>query len=138
MGVHTCWIRVVNGLIATVQVYIRMPACYIDGVALQPSFGAGIVLACADMVEPCEGNILVPICAVLQKRLLNPLGGHAEDVAPAVAWEASIIPPNAPPPSPPFCKTRLDHALPSARKTVPISPPVTRYPTAKVKNQHSM
>ena len=78
------------------------------------------------------------IRAVPQKRLLNPLGRGADGVAPAVACKASIIPPNAPPPSPPFCKTRLDHASPSARKTVPISSPMTRYPTAKAKNQHSM
>jgi|YNPBryulayer2012_1023412.scaffolds.fasta_scaffold15377_2 hypothetical protein len=85
MGVHTCWIRVVNGVVSTIQVHIRIPACYTDGVSLEPSGGAGVVLACADMVEPCEGNILVPIRAVPQKRLLNPLGGHTEDVVPAIA-----------------------------------------------------
>ena len=84
MGVHTCWIRVVNGLIATVQVHIRIPACYIDGVALQPAGGSGIVLARADMVEPCEGDILIPICPVPQKRLVYPLGRWADGVAPAV------------------------------------------------------
>ena len=72
-----------------------MPACYIDGVALQPSFGAGIVLACADMVEPCEGDILVPIRAVPQKRLLYPLGRRTNRVAPAVVGtcfgEGSIL-----------------------------------------------
>jgi hypothetical protein len=36
------------------------------------------------MVQPGEGDILVPLRAVPQKRLLNPLGGHTEDVAPAV------------------------------------------------------
>jgi len=36
------------------------------------------------MVQPCEGDILVAIRAVPQEGLLNPLGGHAEDVAPAV------------------------------------------------------
>jgi hypothetical protein len=36
------------------------------------------------MVQPSEGDILVPIRAVLQKRPLNPLGGHTEEVAPAV------------------------------------------------------
>jgi hypothetical protein len=28
-----------------------MPACYIDGVALQPPCSAGVVLPCADMVS---------------------------------------------------------------------------------------
>lgn len=41
-----------------------MPACYTDGVSLQPSGGAGVVLAGADMVEPCERDILVAIRAV--------------------------------------------------------------------------
>jgi len=50
-----------------------MPACYIDGVALQPSFGAGVVLACADVVQPCERDVFVPVRPVPQKRLLNPL-----------------------------------------------------------------
>jgi len=44
----------------------------------------GVVLTGADMVEPCEGDILVPKRAVPQKRLLNPLGGRANRVAPAV------------------------------------------------------
>jgi hypothetical protein len=47
-----------------------MPACYIDGVVLQPAGGAGVVLASADMVQPSEGDILVPIRAIPQKRLL--------------------------------------------------------------------
>ena len=58
-----------------------MPACYIDGVALQPSCRAGVVLASADMVQPSEGNILVPIRAVPSERLLNPLGRGADGVA---------------------------------------------------------
>jgi hypothetical protein len=48
-----------------------MPTCYIDGVALQPSCRAGVILACADMVEPSEGDVFVPIRAVPQKRLLK-------------------------------------------------------------------
>ncbi len=48
-----------------------MPACYTDGVSLQPSCGAGVILARADMVQPREGDILVPIRAVPQKRLLK-------------------------------------------------------------------
>jgi len=58
-----------------------MPACYIDGVALQPPCGAGVILPCADMIQPCERDILVPIRAVPQKRLLNPLGRGADGVA---------------------------------------------------------
>jgi hypothetical protein len=33
------------------------------------------------MVEPCEGDILVPIRAVPQEGLLNPLGRGANGVA---------------------------------------------------------
>ena len=58
-----------------------MPACYTDGVSLQPPFSTGVVLASADMVQPGEGDILVPIRAVPQKRLLNPLGRGADGVA---------------------------------------------------------
>ena len=58
-----------------------MPTCYINRVALQPSGGAGVILASADMVQPGEGDILVPIRAVPQKRLLNPLGRGADGVA---------------------------------------------------------
>jgi len=36
------------------------------------------------MVQPCEGDILAPIRAVPQKRLVNPLGRGANRVAPAV------------------------------------------------------
>jgi hypothetical protein len=43
-----------------------MPACYIDGVALQPSCRAGVVLACADVVKPCEGDVFVPVCSVVR------------------------------------------------------------------------
>jgi hypothetical protein len=49
-----------------------MPTCYINRVSLQPPCGSGVVLASADMVQPSEGD--VPIRAVPQKRLLNPLG----------------------------------------------------------------
>ena len=69
-----------------------MPACYIDGVALQPSGGAGVILASADMVQPCEGDILVPIRAVPQERLLNPLGRGANRVAPAVVVQSLYLP----------------------------------------------
>jgi hypothetical protein len=37
-----------------------MPTCYTDGVALQPSCGAGVVLARADMVQPSEGIYSYP------------------------------------------------------------------------------
>jgi hypothetical protein len=72
-----------------------MPACYTDGVSLQPLCSAGVILACADMVQPCERDIPVPIRAVPQKRLLNPLGMGADGVAPAVVGtcfgEGSIL-----------------------------------------------
>ena len=58
-----------------------MPACYTDGVSLQPPCSAGVVLASADVVQPCEGDILVAIRPVPQKRLLNPLGRGADGVA---------------------------------------------------------
>ena len=66
---HT--IGIVSGIITTIQIHTRMPACHIDGVALQPPFSTGVVFACANMVQPCEGDILVPIRAVPQKRLLK-------------------------------------------------------------------
>jgi len=36
------------------------------------------------MLQTCERGVSPAIRAVPQKRLLNPLGGHTEDVAPAV------------------------------------------------------
>jgi hypothetical protein len=42
-----------------------------NALPLLPSCGAGVVLAGTDMVQPCEGDILVPIRAVPQKRLLK-------------------------------------------------------------------
>jgi hypothetical protein len=61
-----------------------MSTCYADGVALQPAGGAGVVLAGAHMVQPHERDIFVPIRPVPQKRLVNPLGGWADGVAPAI------------------------------------------------------
>ena len=61
-----------------------MPTCYINRVALQPSGGAGVILASADMVQPSEGDVFVPIRAVPQEGLLNPLGRGTDGVAPAV------------------------------------------------------
>jgi hypothetical protein len=51
---------------------------------LQPSGGAGVVLARADVIQPCERDTFVPIRPVPQKRLLNPLGRGADGVTPAV------------------------------------------------------
>jgi hypothetical protein len=66
-----------------------------DGVALQPPCGAEVVLAGADVIQPCEGDILVAERAVPQKRLLNPLGRGADGVVPAVVGtcfgEGSIL-----------------------------------------------
>jgi lysine/ornithine N-monooxygenase len=68
----------------TVAIQVRVARSGVYRVALEPSCGARVVLAGADMVQHGEGDILVPLRAVPQKRLLNPLGGHTEDVAPAV------------------------------------------------------
>ena len=66
-----------------------------NALPLQPSFGAGVVLARAHMVKPSEGDILVPIRAVPQERLLYPLGRGADGVVPAVVGtcfgEGSIL-----------------------------------------------
>jgi hypothetical protein len=72
-----------------------MPTCYIDGVSLQPAGGAGVVLAGADVIQPSEGDILVPIRAVPSERLVNPFGRGADGVAPTVVGtcfgEGSIL-----------------------------------------------
>jgi hypothetical protein len=39
--VLTAWISAGDWLVQAIQVHTRMPACYINGVALQPSCGAG-------------------------------------------------------------------------------------------------
>ena len=73
---------------------VRVAAGGVEWVSLLPSCRAGVILPCAHMVQPCEGDILVAIRAVPQKRLLNPLGMGADGVAPAfigTRFEASAI-----------------------------------------------
>jgi hypothetical protein len=61
----------VERIVATIEIHIRMPCSNAYRVSLQPPCSAGVVLARADVVQPCEGDILVPIRAVPQKRLLG-------------------------------------------------------------------
>ena len=81
---ETIVINIVNRIIPRENIQVRMSIEKCNPLPLQPPCRAGVILARADMVEPCEGDILVPIRAVPQKRLVNPLGKGANRVAPAV------------------------------------------------------
>ena len=85
---ETIVINIVNRIIPRENIQVRMSIEKCNALPLQPSFGAGVVLARADMVEPCEGDILVPIRAVPQKRLscFIPIALAEFTIAPSVRF----------------------------------------------------
>ena len=76
----SCGIAIVDRVVPTIPIEVRVARSGVYRVALQPSCGARVVGACAHIIEADFRNPLVPIRPVPSERLAQPLPSHPQSV----------------------------------------------------------